>query len=266
MDRDVTSGYAPVNGISMYWESRGEGGVPLVLVPGGYGWIGMLGPVLAALARDRQVIAVELQGHAHTADTARRFTWAALGDDIAALIRHLGLPRADLLGHSLGGGVALRCAIQHPGLLRRLVVLSAPHRRDAWLPEIRASFDQMSRATLLDVLGPSPAGAAYRAAAPDPDGFAELIDKTGDLLRQPYDWSEEISKLPMPVLLAYGDTDSIPPAQAAEFYALLGGGQRDPFPGGPLPTASRLAILPGVTHYSMLDSPQFPPILASFLA
>jgi pimeloyl-ACP methyl ester carboxylesterase len=261
----VTTGYAPAGEVSMYWESRGAGGVPLVLVPGGYGWIGMLAPLLDTLARDRQVIGVELQGHGHTADTGRPFTWAALGGDIAALIRHLDLAPADLLGHSLGGVASLRCAISHPDLVRRLVVVSAPHRRDGWLPEIRAGFDQMSRATLLDVLGPSPAGAAYRAAAPDPDGFPELIDKTGALLREPYDWSEEVRRLPVPVLLAYGDADSIPPACAAEFFALLGGGQRDPFPGGPVPGPSRLAILPGVTHYSMLDAPGLPAIVAGFL-
>jgi pimeloyl-ACP methyl ester carboxylesterase len=265
MGQAVTTGYAPVSGVSMYWESRGEGGVPLILVHGGYGWIGTFGSLLADLSADRQVIGIELRGHGHTADTGQPFTWAALADDIAALIAHLGLGQADLLGQSLGGIASLRCAIAHPDLVRRLVVVSAPHRRDGWLPEIRAAFDQMSRATLLDVLGPSPVGEAYRAAAPDPGGLPELIDKTGALLREPFDWSAEVRGLALPVLLVYGDADSIPPASAAEFFALLGGGQRDPLPGGPLPVDSRLAILPGITHYSILDAPQLPGIIDGFL-
>jgi pimeloyl-ACP methyl ester carboxylesterase len=92
----------------MYWESRGRGGVPLIMVHGGYGWIGTFGLLLDELARDRQVIGIELQGHAHTADIDRPFSWAAFGDDIAALIRHLGLTEADVLGLSLGGGASLR--------------------------------------------------------------------------------------------------------------------------------------------------------------
>lgn len=265
MGQAVTTGYAPVSDVSMYWESRGEGGVPLILVHGGYGWIGTFGSLLDDLAQDRQVIGVELQGHGHTADIGRPFTWAGLADDIAALIAHLGLGQADVLGHSLGGIASLRCAIRHPDLVRRLVVMSAPHRRDGWLPEVRAGFDRMSRATHLDLLGPSPLGEAYRAAAPDPGGFPELIDKTGALLREPFDWSEQVRGLGLPVLLVYGDADSIPPACAAEFFALLGGGQRDPFPGGPLPGDSRLAILPGITHYSMLDAPVLPGIIDAFL-
>ena len=170
-----------------------------------------------------------------------------------------------MLGLSLGGGASLRCAIQHPDLVRRLVLVSAPHRRDAWLPEVRAGFDQMTRATLFDVLSPSPMGEAWRAAAPDPDALPVLIDKTGELLRQPYDWSEEVRGLTMPVQLLYGDADSIPPVQAAEFFALLGGGQREPWPGGPLPSESRLAILPATTHYSILEAPQLPAIIAGFL-
>jgi len=108
--------------------------------------------------------------------------------------------------------------------------------------------------------------AAYRAVAPDPDGFPALMDKTGDLLRRGYDWSAEIRELPVPVLLVYGDSDSIPAAHAAEFYALLGGGQRDAGWDGTLPTQSRLAILPGQTHYDIFCGPALATVVEGFLA
>src|SRR6202041_2407923 len=110
----VSTGYAPVNGVQMYWESRGEGGVPLIVTHGGYGLTSVFGDLLDELSGPRQVIAIELQGHGHTRDTDRAFRWESFGDDIAALIGHLELGQADLLGYSLGGSASLRCAIQHP--------------------------------------------------------------------------------------------------------------------------------------------------------
>jgi pimeloyl-ACP methyl ester carboxylesterase len=180
------------------------------------------------------------------------------------VVEHLGFSEADLLGHSLGGGASLRCAIQHQTLVRKLIMLSAPHRRDAWFPEIREGFDQMTSATLFSRLKQSPMYAGFVAVAPDPDSFPALIDKTGDLLRQPYDWSDEVRQLAMPVQLIYGDADSISPAWAADFYALLGGGGRDAGLDGTLPTESRLVILPGISHYNILDSPHLASVVAEF--
>jgi pimeloyl-ACP methyl ester carboxylesterase len=264
MPSEPSTGYAPVNGVSMYWESRGEGGVPLIVTHGGYGLAGMLGDVLDLLAADRQVIAVELQGHGHTADTDRPFRYEHFGDDIAALIDYLGLGEADLLGYSLGASSSLRAAIQHPASVRRLALVAIPCRRDGWYPEVRAAFDQMSSAGF-EQLRQAPMYAAYTAVAPDPGAFPALMDKTGDLLRAGYEWSTEVSALPMPVLLVYGDSDSVPPAHAAEFYALLGGGQRDAGWDGSLPTRSRLAILPGRTHYDVFAAPQLVPTVTDFL-
>ncbi len=116
----------------------------------------------------------------------------------------------DLLGYSLGGGASLRCAIAHPSLVRRLVLLSAPHRQSAWYPEIRAAWDGMD-AGLFEQFKEGPLYAAWRAVAPDDTVFPALLDATGALLRQPYDWSAEVAALPMPLLLVYGDADSIPP-------------------------------------------------------
>lgn len=265
MAGEVSSGYAPADGVHVYWESRGNGGTPLVMVHGGYGTTTMFGPVPELLARERQVVVIELQGHGHTRDTGRPFTWEGFGDQVAGVVRHLGSGQADLLGWSLGGGAVLRCAIQHQDLVRKLVVVGAPCRRTAWFPEVLAGFDSMTAATLADLLRQSPPGVAYAEVAPDPDAFPSLVDKSGELLRRPYDWSDEVKGLTMPVLLAYADSDGIPPSHAAEFFALLGGGQRDAGLDGSLAPASRLAILPGMTHYNVGPSPKLASAVTDFL-
>jgi len=224
----------------------------------------MYADLVDKLAEDRQVVAIELQGHGHTRDIARPFRWERFGDDIAGVIGRLGFSQADLLGHSLGGGASLRCAIQHPPLVRKLILLSAPHRRDSWFPEVLAGFDQMTSATLFDQMKQSPVYGGFVQVAPDAGSFPALIDKTGDLLRQPYDWSDEITQLRVPVELIYGDADSISPTRAAEFFALLGGGTRDAGLDGSLPTDSRLVILPGISHYNLLSSPHLARVVAEF--
>jgi pimeloyl-ACP methyl ester carboxylesterase len=266
MTREADSGYAPVDEVDVYWESRGAGGTPLLLVHGGYGLTSIFDDVAAQWARDRQVIAIELEGHGHTRATGRPFSWEGFGDEVAGVIKDLGTGPVDLLGYSLGGGASLRCAIQHPSMVRRLILISAPHRRDGWFPEVLAGFDGMSSA-LFPQFQMSPMYQAWRAVAPDPGSFPALMDATGDLLRMPYDWSAEVRKLPMPVLLAFADADGISPARAAEFFALLGGGQQDAsWDGSQRGTASRLAILPGQTHYDMLSAPGLTAIVAAFTA
>jgi pimeloyl-ACP methyl ester carboxylesterase len=265
MSHPPVTGYAPVSGTDIYWESRGDGGTPLVVVHGGFGVTSMFGPVLDQLAGPRQVIAIELPGHGHTRDHGRPFTWEGFGDDIAAVIEHLGLGQADLLGYSLGGAASLRTAIQHPGQVRRLAVVSAPCRRDGWFPGVRAGMDQLSAATLGPVTQ-LPMYQVYSAVAPDLAAFPALLDKTGDLLRRPFDWTDEVGQLKLPVLLAYGDADSIPPAHAAEFFALLGGGLADAGWDGSGLGTSRLAILPGATHYDIFQAPQLAATVAAFLA
>ena len=254
MSESFTSGYAPVNGLDIYWESRGSGGTPLIAVPGGYGRTTMYAGTLDALAARRRVIAVELQGHGHTGDIDRPFTYEAFGDDLAGLIDHLELGRADLLGVSLGAGACLRAAIQHPAEVRKLAVVSFPFRRDGWFPEIRTAFDEMSRAGF-ETMRQSPLYAEWSEVAPDTDSFPTLMDKIGELQRRPYDWSDDVAGLQPETLLVFADADSIPPSHAAEFYALLGGGLRDAGWDASGRVASRLAILPGTTHYDICSSP-----------
>jgi pimeloyl-ACP methyl ester carboxylesterase len=261
----AVTGYAPVSGTGIYWESRGDGGTPLIVVHGGFGLASMFGDLLGQLAAARQVIAIELPGHGHTRDHGRPFTWEGFGDDIAGVIEHLGLGQADLLGHSLGGAASLRAAIQYPGRVRRLAVVSAPCRRDGWFPGVRAGMDQIGPA-LFDQLKLSPMYQGYCEVAPDPGAFPALISKTGDLLRRPFDWTDEVSQLRLPVLLAYGDADSIAPAHAAEFFARLGGGLADAGWDGSGMGSARLAILPGLTHYDIFTSPLLAATAAGFFA
>jgi pimeloyl-ACP methyl ester carboxylesterase len=259
----VVRGYAPLHGLRMYYEVHGAG-PPLLLIHGGLGQTEMLGDLLPHLAANRQVIVADLQGHGRTADIDRPLRLELLADDIAALIGHLGLAQVDLMGYSMGGGTALRTAIQHPDLIRKLVVVSFPHTRDAWYPEVRAGMAHMGAAAAAMLEG-SPPHQAYVRVAPSPAGFPALLEKMGDMLRQGYDWSPEVAALPMPVMLVFGDADSIPPTQAAAFFALLGGGQADAgWDGAHMPRA-RLAILPGLTHYDIFASPALPAAVIPFL-
>ena len=257
-------GYAPVNGLQMYWESRGEGGVPVIVSHGGFGTTAMFAGLLDELAVGRRVIAIELQGHGHTADTDRPFSYEAFGDDIGGLVAHLGLGQVDLLGYSLGGGASLRCAVQHPALVRRLAVAAAPCRREGWLPEVLVAMEQVGAARF-EQLRHSPLFESWASVAPDVDAIAVVMDKVGALLRTPYDWSEEVAALSLPVLLVFGDADSVPTAHAAEFFALLDGGLRDGGWDASMVGSSRLAILPGRTHYDVFAAPELAALVARFL-
>lgn len=259
------TGYAPVGDVSVYWESRGEGGTPLIVTHGGFGLATMFGDLLDTLAVDRRVVAIELQGHGHTRDVDGPFSFEAFGDQIAGVIDHLGVAAADVLGYSLGAEASLRCAIQHPERVRRLIVVSAPCRRDGWLPEVLAGMDQISSGQF-EMMQQSPMYQAYAAVAPDPGAFRRLMDKTGELLRTVFDWSDEVKQLSMPTMLVYADADSVSTAHAAEFYALLGGGIRDAGWDGAQMGTARLAILPGLTHYNIFTSPELAAVVAGFIA
>ncbi|CAN5867054.1 alpha/beta hydrolase [soil metagenome] len=263
-DISVQNGYAPVNGLDLYYEIHGTG-EPLILLHGGFGLTSMFdGELLPLLAKTRQVIAVDLQGHGRTADIDRPLRLEFMGDDVAALIKHLGLPKADIMGYSMGGGTALRAAIQHPEVVRKLVIVSVPFRRNGWYPAMLPGMDQMNRTTAA-FLKETPMYQAYTSVAPKPENFPTLCDKMGDMLRQDYDWTDEVATLKMPVLLIFGDADSVPPAHAAEFFGLLGGGKMDGSWDESGMSNARLAILPATTHYNIFYSPALGPAVTSFL-
>jgi pimeloyl-ACP methyl ester carboxylesterase len=255
--------YADVNGVSMYYEEHGAGD-PLVLLHGGLGSMEDFASLRPTLGEGRRVIAADLAGHGRTADVDRPLRPELLADDVAALIERLGAAPADVLGYSLGGATALRLAIQHPALVRRLVLVAIPCRRDGNFPEVIAAMDAMAP-ELAEAMKPSPPGQLYASVAPDPDAWGTLVAKTAELLKVDYDWSEEVAALPMPVMLVFADADSIRPAHMAEFYGLLGGGLRDAGWDMSHRPAARLAVLPGATHYDILQSPVLAPAVLPFL-
>ncbi|MGC5018305.1 alpha/beta fold hydrolase [Micromonospora sp. DT47] len=255
--------YADVNGLRLWYEIHGAG-PPLVLLHGGYGAVEMFAPILPALAARRQVIGVDLQGHGRTADVDRPLRYESMADDVVALIRHLGLPAVDVLGYSLGGGVALRTAIQHPGLVRRLVLVSTPCRRQGWYPEVLAAMATQDEQVGEQMRG-TPPHQLYARLAPRPEDWPRLWAKGGDLLRREYDWSAEVATLAVPTMLVYADADSIPVTHMAEFFGLLGGGHRDAGWDGTDRPAARLAVLPGLTHYDVVAAPAVPAAVLPFL-
>lgn len=264
MDHAVETGDVAIGATRMYWEARGAGGVPLVVAHGGFGTAGSLAPLCARLASRRRVITIELQGHGHTPDVDRPLRYESLADDIAAALDGLGIARADLWGYSFGGGACLRAAIQHPTRVRRLVVVSFACRRDGWLPDVAAQMASLGAGSA-DMLRQTPVYAAWCAVAPDPQAFDGVVAKMGDLLARPYDWSEAVRGLPMPVLVVVADADSVAPSHAAEFFGLLGGGRQDAGWDGSRRPASRLAILPGHTHYDVWSAPELADITDAFI-
>jgi pimeloyl-ACP methyl ester carboxylesterase len=250
-----TGAYAEVNGIKLYYETHGAGR-PLVLLHGGLGSGEMFGPILPALSERHQVIAPDLQGHGRTADIDRPLDVRLMADDIAALIDHLGLDATDVIGYSLGGGVALQTAIKYPSRVRRLAAVSANVRRDAIYPEMLAQTDQMG-APAAEFMKETPMYELYQRVAPRPEDFPRLLDKIGEALAKDFDFTEEVRGLQVPTLIVAADADMAPPSHYVEVFGLLDGGLRD---GGWMnegrPKGGHaLAILPGLTHYNIVDSP-----------
>lgn len=251
---DVRSGHAEVNGLRYYYEIRGTG-EPLLLLHGGLGTIEMFGPVLPALAKTRQVIAVDLHGHGRTRLGDRAISLVDQGDDMAVLLAQLGFAQVDVMGYSFGGGVAFRLGVQHPEKVRRLVIVSAGFAQDGFYPEMLPQQAQVS-AAIAPMMKDTPMYQAYAAVAPDVTEFPRLLDAMGALMRQPYDWRDDAKKLSVPTMLVFGDSDMFRLEHVVEFYKLLGGGQRDAGWQREHLAKNRLAILPNVTHYDAFMSPQ----------
>jgi pimeloyl-ACP methyl ester carboxylesterase len=262
-DKTAKGSYAVVNGLNMYYEIHGSGR-PLVLLHGGLGAIEMFGPNLSALAKSRQVIAADLQGHGRTADIDRPLSVELMADDIAALIKHLKLERPDVMGYSLGGGVALQTAIRHPEVVGKLVVVSAPFRRNAFYPEILVQQGQVTAATA-EAMKQTPMYQLYSSIAPRPEDWPRLLGKIGELMKKDFDFSREIAGIKVATLVVAADADIFPPAHAVELFGLLGGGKRDGGWDGSGRPNSRLAILPGLTHYTLFSDPALATTVIPFL-
>ena len=256
------SGYAPVNGLRMYYEIHGSG-EPLVLLHGAFGAIDLWGPILTTLAETHQVIAVELQGHGHTADILDRpLSYEQMADDVAALMEHLGIAQADGVGYSMGGTTGLQLAIRHPDRVRTLVAVSPNYRSDGYYPELLAGLQMMTP----DIFVGTPEEAAYLRHAPHPEDFPVLVEKQKVL---PQDFAfpdEDVAAITAPTLVVLGDSDVVRPEHAVALFRLLGGGVPSDLTGS-LPN-SQLAILPGTTHRSIVGerADQLLAVVAPFLA
>ena len=239
---DAQTGYAPVSGLDMYYEIHGRGR-PLILLHGAYMTIDMMEPLLSGLAELHQVIAIEQQAHGRTTDIARPITYEQMADDTAALARHLDVDEADVVGYSMGGGVALQLAIRHPALVRKLVLASTSFTSDG----MHAVALEMFPSITPEMFAGSPIEAAYRRTAPNPGDFPKLVEKLKQLDTTDYAWPEEdIRAIAAPTLIVLGDSDGIRLEHAVQLFGLRGGGVMGDLAGMP---ASQLAVLPGTSHF-----------------
>lgn len=248
------SGHVLVNGVNYYYAVYGSG-EPLLLLHGGLGQIEMFGPNLTALAQHRQVIGVDLQGHGRTPLGNRAISLGDIGNDMAGILTKLGFDKVDVIGYSMGGGVAFQFSIQHPEMVRRLVLISTVFAHDGFFPEMLPQQAAVS-AAMADMMKETPMFKSYAAVAPHPEEFPRLLDAMGTYMRKPYDWSADVRKLTMPVMLIYGDGDMIRPEHIVKFYHLLGGGLKDAGWQREHMSQNRLAILPNLTHYEIGLAPQ----------
>ncbi|MFQ6325357.1 alpha/beta fold hydrolase [Nocardia sp. CWNU-33] len=245
--------YAEINGSRLYYETHGTG-QPLILLHGGYSTAeSTFSAFIPELSKTRQVISVELQAHGHTPDRGGPMSYESLADDVAALITHLKLGKADLFGYSLGGGVALQVAARTPGLVNRLAITSAPYRSDGWMPETRAGIAAINP----DAMRDSPMYQLYSSVAPDPAGWNALVTKTKQLLTQDYDWTAQLAKSKAPALVMTAESDALYRDHATDMVSRLNTGK---------PGSARLEIVQGTTHYDiMYRSDLLLPLLTSFL-
>jgi len=245
-----TTGYAPVNGLKMYYEIHGSGdpAPPVLLLHGSFmtitnNWAGWIGE----LSKTRKVIAVELQGHGRTADIHRDFSYENLADDVAALLDHLKIPSADLIGYSMGGGVAMQCAIRHPEKVRKVVCISAVFRHDGWVKEALDMFPQLTA----DMFKGSPIEADYKKLSPTPNEFPNFVKRVIAMDLKPYDFgADKLKATRAPMFFIHGDADGVRLEHVSEMFRLKGGeifGDLRPR------SASRLAILPNTTHITLME-------------
>jgi pimeloyl-ACP methyl ester carboxylesterase len=240
--------YAEVNGLRMYYEIHGTG-QPLVLLHGALSAIGTsFGKILPSFAKTRRVIAIEQQAHGHTADIDRPLSIAQMAEDTAALLRQLKIEKADFIGYSMGGAVAIQVGLRHPDLVRKIVFAGgASYNPSGMYPELMANMEGMDP----EALNGTPWQVEYARIAPQPENWATLVKKNEQSNLADKGWpAEEIQALQAPVLIIIGDSDIVRPEHAAEMFRLLGGGVVGDMVGLP---RSRLAILPGTTHVTLID-------------
>lgn len=250
-NKNMKTGYAPVNGLKMYYEVYGSG-KPLVLLHGAFNSINMaFGMLIPGLSKTRQVIAVELQGHGRTADIDRPFSFESMADDVAELLKYLKKDSADIFGYSMGGGVAWQLAIRHPRLVRKLVIASAVYKYEGWTPETRSILPMLAP----EMFEGTPVKTEYDNLAPDKKHWTQFIGKMKQFVTTPYDFTaEKIRAIKSPTLIITGDGDGVLPEHAVEMFRLRHGKYMVDF--GP-PPLTQLAIFPGTSHIFVMMHPEW---------
>lgn len=238
-------GYAAVNGLKLYYEVYGQG-KPIVLLHGSFLTIPLnWSHIIPLLAKDRKVIVTEMQGHGRTRDIAREISYEGMADDVSGLLKHLKTDSADILGYSMGGGIAFQLAVRHPQQVRRLVVLSGAYKHDGWWPDAEASFATFTP----DMFKGTPIQKQYDSLGNDPAHFPEFTKKVIGIDLKPFDWSKDVKNIQAPIFMAIGDADGVRYEHALELFRAKGGGKMGDLHGLP---PSRLAIIPGTTHIGMI--------------
>jgi len=239
------SGYADVNGLKMYYEVYGKG-KPIVLLHGSFMNIIMnWSHIIPLLSKDRKVIVAEMQGHGRTRDISRDISYEGMADDVSGLIKHLKIDSADIVGYSMGAGIAFQLGVRHPEQVRRLVVLSGAYAHNGWWPDIEASFATFNA----DMFKGTSIQKQYDSLGNDPDHFPEFVKKVKSIDLKPYDWSRDVKSIKVPIFMAFGDADGVRYEHALELFRAKGGGKNGDLNGLP---KSRLAIIPGTTHVGMI--------------
>lgn len=253
------SGYADVNGLKMYYEVYGSG-KPILLLHGSFMNIPLnWSQFIPLMAKDRKVIVAEMQGHGRTKDISREFSYEGMADDASGLLKHLKIDSADILGYSMGGGVAFQLAVRHPEQVRRLVVLSGTYTHDGWWPDVEAMFATITA----DMFKGTPIQTQYDSLGNDPDNFSQFVRKVMSIDLKKYNWSKDVKKIQAPIFIAIGDADGVRYEHALELFLAKGGGKMGDIHGLP---KSRLAIVPGTTHIGIMQRTDWLiPMITDFL-
>jgi pimeloyl-ACP methyl ester carboxylesterase len=248
--KPLSSGYAPVNGIKVYYEVYGEGD-PVVLIHGAFYTIDMnWGQLIPELSKTRKVIAIEMQGHGHTPFSERKLSFTALASDVEKVMDYLKIDSADIVGYSMGGSVAYQFAVQNPARLRRLVIISSTYKSSGWLPEVNSAFENFKP----EFFDNTPIKTAYDAVAPDKTKWRKFLEQMFAFAKTSFNVGDSnIAKISAPVLIISGDNDGLDKIELMKTYKLLGGGVAAGLQ--PMPK-SQLAIVPSQDHVSLMMQTQ----------
>jgi pimeloyl-ACP methyl ester carboxylesterase len=268
MGTQPTQGQLPINGLNLYYEMYGRfdgSKTPLLLIPGAFMATGSMTVWAEAFARERAVIVFDQQGHGRTPDTAREMSYEQFADDAAALLRALEVDRADVMGYSQGGGVALQLAIRHPSLVSKLVSMSATFRKDGWYSTVTEALGTLGA----DAFAGTPVETAFKDHTPDPAAYDAYLEKMKALNSEDQNISDsQMRSIAAKTMVIVGDADGVKPEHALAMFTLLGGGDADAAATGVLQDvpSARLVVLPAMSHVGISgESKVLVPMVSAFL-